>query len=279
MPDGRAFIEESQFVGLDGKVAEHVQAAAAKWRGETPQPDAPKRPHKSLDARLADAISDLRRFTEAWDRARADCATSAPLRSPAGREQVEYLYPSPFAHHTAAGPREPVSADHRMRAAAIQSAQKLADAIRALMVWDWDRVAWHPQGLAYTTQRTIGGRRVTLVMCDSQGAVCWRLPDDLATPLPDSVAEGVSQLRGMYADLERMSWESQDDIDRDVLGESLTAVEAAVSALRHEGVWARPEPAKPPILCSRRGCMKEVAGGTVCPSCKSKEYRQRKKAS
>ena len=150
----------------------------------------------------------------------------------------------------------PAGADTVLRTALVASTQRLAEAVRTLMAWDWpdDYHPWQPDGIAYTT-----AKGQTILHAD--GNVAWRDPADLTTRLlpAHEVTVGVARARRILADLAASEWPDLDDPeltltprqradaawDRDTVAAALRSAKAAVGELRWAGVWKAPPPPVP----------------------------------
>lgn len=282
----RPFTETEITVGVDG-LPDHAPT--------------PEKFSRAPRAKTAPAIpatrSALTRFDTAYRHGLhmlAEATKDPALRSPAGRQQVEYTHPSPFAKAPAPESRPPAGGDPQLRAALIRSAQLVAQAIRELMVWDWGMTAWHPWALSHIRCADCGSeafwdcrlvRHSTFVSCDAEGRVVWRDPDCLTTRVldADEVGQGVDQLRGLLGALEG---QTLDEADSGIVTACLDAADKAVKQLKWVGVWA--EPVRDEIrFCKRAGCVNPDTGlprvmdggGEVCATCRKRDQRAREKAS
>lgn len=225
----------------------------------------------TLDRRVSNAARDLQRFASAYSHGYgmlAESAGQSRLPSPLGRglTTVMELLPDGTVEEYGVRTRStnppdsapPQGGDDDLRSHLIRAAQHLGAAIRELfLAWEWpDLTAWEPLQLAYTVER----QGELLASCDNTGRVCWRPTDDFTTPVlyPADVERGVSQLRGLLAQLETIDWDEADQADAQVVESCLGFTEAAIKALRGAGVWERPE--QPPV-CKVRGCWKECEKG------------------
>lgn len=223
---------------------------------------------RTLNERLDDAHRALGRFARAYAHGVAmleESESSAGFTSPFSRvaeglakdgswETVGVVVRPTNPPESAA----PSGGDRDLRSALIRSTQRLGDAIRTLMFWEWELTeVWEPQALAYTTVRRIDGRHRTVMVCDADGAVCWRPPDESITPVikVKDAAAGAAQLRSLVAQLQTRDWEQADDIDRDIVRSAVAAAEKAVGTLQYAGVWTEPE-AVP--RCKVRACNKKA---------------------
>lgn len=257
-------------------------------------------------------VADLSRFGDAYEHGLtilSEAERDPAIKSPLGNVETVTLVPMsregiPQGHlaqdhgvlrrrNPSADPHMPSGGDPQLRRALIRSTQLIATAIRELMVWDWDAPAWHPLSLSHTHCADCGQghepmcllrHHQVLVLCDEEGQVQWRDPDDLTTRVlgAGEVRNGVDCLRGLLRALEGVEL---DEADEDVIAACLDAARSAIKQLQWVGVWRAPRTDEI-RFCKRKGCVNPDTGlprtmgsrkGGVCGVCQKRDERARNK--